>query len=383
MRLKKVLLMALAVLLVLGLAACGSTGTDDTKDTAATDEKALKIAIVSSPSGVDDGSFNQNNYEGIQAFIAKHPGSTVKAIKEEDMAQSIPAVQNIVADYDVIVTPGYQFAGISEIAQQNPDKKFILVDSFPSDPTDPTNAAKTAELDNVYAMTFKEQEGGFFAGIAAAESTKSGKVAVINGQAFPSNIHYQKGFEAGVNYANKNFGSKAECVSLESYSGGKGIGGNYIGSFDDVATGKKVAEAVIGEGADVLFVAAGGAGNGAITAAKESNGKVKIIGCDTNQFKDGENGSENVMLTSALKIMDVQVERQLNAIYDGTFKGENVNLGVKEDGTGYVSEEGQQQLSEKTLADLKTAYDAVKAGTIVPPTGDAGTTETPTEFPGL
>ena len=84
----------------------------------------------------------------------------------------------------------------------------------------PTDAeGNTVELDNVYAMLFAEQESGFFAGIAAALETTTNKVAVVNGQPFPSNVNYQYGFEAGVNYANAKLGANAECVELASYAG--------------------------------------------------------------------------------------------------------------------------------------------------------------------
>jgi len=389
MRVKRALIVALAGLLVAGLAACGPTTTTNTTSnntSSSSKGKSLKIAIVTSPSGVDDGSFNQNNYEGIQAFIKSHPGSTVKAIQQTDQSKSVQAVQDIVADYDVIVTPGYQFAGISKIAQENPTKKFILVDSYPADPTDPTGV-KTIQVGNIYAMLFAEQESGFYAGVSAAMETTTGKVAVMNGQAFPSNVHYQRGFEAGVQYANKHEGTNATCVELPSYAGkdvtGKNIGGNYVGSFNDPATGKVVAEALIAQGVDIIFPAAGASGNGAFTAAKESNGKVKVIGCDVNQWNDGKNGASNVVLTSVLKVMDVQVERQLENIANNTFKGENVTLHAKDEGTGFVSTTGQQQLSAKTLTALKQVEEGIKNGTIVPPTGDAGDTSTPTSFPGL
>ncbi|MCL2655309.1 MAG: BMP family ABC transporter substrate-binding protein [Coriobacteriia bacterium] len=387
MRVKRVLVAVLAVLLVAGLAACGPTKTDNSANTDNTNssEKALKIAIITSPSGVDDGSFNQNNYEGIKAFIGKHSASTVTPIRQEDQAKSIQSVQDAVADYDVIVTPGYQFAGITKIAQENPDKKFILVDAFPADPAD-ASGFKTTEAPNIYAMQFAEQESGFYAGVAAAMESTSGKVAVMNGQAFPSNVHYQRGFEAGVQYANKHNGTKATCVSLPSYAGMVGkenIGGNYVGSFADPAKGKVVAEALIAQGVDVIFPAAGFSGSGAFTAAKESNGKVKVIGCDVNQWNDGKNGDANVVLTSVLKVMDVQVERQLENILNDSFKGANVTLHAKDDGTGFVSTEGQQQLSAKTLDALKAAEEGIKNGTIVPPTGDAGDTTSPTAFPGL
>ena len=97
---------------------------------------------------------------------------------------------------------------------------------------------------------------------------------------------------------------------------GENVGGNYVGSFADEATGKEVGKALIDAGADVILVAAGSSGNGVFTAAKEA-GNVFVIGCDVDQYDDGVNGDKNIILTSALKIMDVNVTRQLEAIYDG------------------------------------------------------------------
>jgi len=356
-----------------------SAGTADTANTAdstgTADGKGLKIAIVTSPSGVDDGSFNQDNYDGIQSFIASSPGATVKAIREVDVNNSVPSVESIVSDYDVIVTPGYQFAGIAQVAADNPDKKFILVDSFPAD---------DAVLDNIYAMTFAEQESGFFAGIAAALETKTNKVAVVNGIAYPSNVNYQFGFESGVNYANEKLGTSAETVEIVSYAGtdvtGANVGGNYVGTFDDEAAGKVVGEALLKEGVDIIFVAAGGSGNGVFTAVKE-NGNAFVIGCDVDQFDDGVNGDKNIILTSALKVMSINVERALTAINDGSFKGGNVVLGVDTDSAGYVKEAGRQQLSDDSLAKLEEAYALVKDGTIVPASNFNG--YTPEDFPGL
>ena len=327
---------------------------------------ALKIAIVSSPSGVDDGSFNQNNYEGILDFIDANPDSTVTPVKEEtgDTAAAVQAVADIVADYDVIVCCGFQFAGIGTIAEENPEVDFVLVDSYPTN----EDGEETA-YDNVYAMQFKEQESGFCAGIAAALETKTGKVAVVNGIAYPSNVNYQYGFMSGVNYAVKNYDAKAEIVELPSYAGtdvtGANVGGNYIGTFSDEATGKVVGKALIDEGVDIMFVAAGASGNGVFTAAKEAEG-VFVIGCDVDQYNDGVNGDSNIMLTSALKIMDKNVELQLNNVKDGSFKGENALLGADTDSTGYVSDRRRCQLSEDTISKIDEAFAKVKSGEIVP-----------------
>ena len=146
---KKVYTLVLVFLCVVSLAfASGSQESSDAAD-------ALRIAIVSSPSGVDDGSFNEDNYNGILAFIENHPASTVTPVREPtgDTTAAVKAAADIVADYDAEVCSGFQFA---------------------------------------------EQESGFFAGIAAALETETGKVAVVNGVAFPSNVNYQYGFECGV-----------------------------------------------------------------------------------------------------------------------------------------------------------------------------------------
>ncbi len=357
----------------------------ETEATADTSEEAsgagLKIAIVTSPSGVDDGSFNENNYDGILAYLDSDPSSTVTTVKEEtgDVAACIRTVQDIVADYDVIVCCGFQFAGIGGIAEENPDVKFILVDTGATDAD-----GNEVSLDNVYSMTFKEQEGGFLAGVAAALSTTAGKVAVVNGIAYPTNVNYEYGFMSGVNYANAHYGTSAEIVELPSYAGtdvtGANVGGNYVGSFSDEATGKVVGQSLIDQGCDVIFVAAGASGNGVFTAAKENEG-VLIIGCDVDQFDDGKNGSGNIILTSVLKVMDMNVTKQLHNIADGTFKGENALLGADTDSTGYVNKEGRNQLSDDAITKIDEAFGLLKDGTIVPAANFNGMT--PDSFTGL
>lgn len=362
-----------------------STEGSTEAETAGDESAALNIAIVSSPSGVDDGSFNQNNYEGIQAFIAENPDSKVTPIKEEtgDTTACYQTVEGIVADYDVIVCCGFQFAGIGPIAEENPDVDFILVDTNPTDAD-----GNEAQYDNVYSMTFKEQESGFLAGIAAALTTQTGKVAVVNGIAYPSNVNYEYGFMSGVNYANKHYDTKAEYVEESAYAGtdvtGANVGGNYVGSFADEATGKIVGEALIGDGCDVIFVAAGASGNGVFTAVKEASTADKpvyVIGCDTDQYNDGVNGDSNIILTSALKIMDKNVEKQLNNVKNGTFKGENALLGADTDSTGYVSDPAHCQLSDDAIEKINEAYAGVKDGSIVPASNFGGTT--PDDFVGL
>ena len=375
---KNIALILVLALMTVVMAACGNNDNAANKEAG---EGGLKIAIVTSPSGVDDGSFNEDNYNGILNFIENNPTATVKAVREEtgDPAAAVQAVADIVADYDVIVTPGFQFAGISSIAVENPDKVFILNDS------EPEAVGDQETFENIYAMNFAEQESGFFAGMAAALETKSNKVAVVNGIAYPSNVNYQFGFESGVNYVNKVYGTNVEVVELSGYAGtdvtGANIGGNYAGSFADEATGKVIGNALIKEGVDRIFVAAGGTGNGVFTAVKEAKGDVKVIGVDVDQYDEGANGSENIVLTSAVKFMSMNVEKALNAVIDGSFEGGNVVLFADTDSTGFIKEEGRHQLSEDTLSKMNEVYELVKAGTIAPASNFNG--YTPDSFPGL
>ena len=381
---KKLLALFLSLAMVLALAACGGDSGTTTDEGTTTDDgteaTGLRICIISS-TGVDDGSFNQNCYEGIQAFLADHPDCEVTTIEQPDYNQLIPDVESMAGDYDVFVLPGFNFTAVGDVAAANPDTKFIVVDSTITD-----GEGNPITLDNVYTMTFSEQEAGFFAGIAAAMETTTNKVAVVNGMPYPTNVNYQFGFMSGVNYANAHYGTSAECVELPSYAGtdisGNNVGGNYIGDFVDAATGKVVGDALIAEGCDVLYVAAGNAGNGTFTAAKEADG-VWLIGVDVDQYDDGAKGDSNIMLTSTLKVMDVNVQRQLEAIYDGTFVGEDAYLDTSTDSVGYVSEEGRQQLSEDTLTALAEVYELVKDGTIVPAADSTVNDYTPDNFPGL
>ncbi|MEG2770419.1 MAG: BMP family ABC transporter substrate-binding protein, partial [Oscillospiraceae bacterium] len=121
-------------------------------------------------------------------------------------------------------------------------------------------------------------------------------------------------------------------------------------------------------------------GNGVFTAAKEA-GNVKIIGCDTDQYDDGVSGDSNIILTSALKVMNTNVERVLGEVAGGTFKGGNNLLQADTDSTGYVKADGRNQLSAETIKAVDAAYALVQQGKIVPPSNFSGTN--PEDYPGL
>ena len=142
-----------AAVTLLGLAGCGSSSSSSSSSNSSSSSsdagKGLKVVIISS-TGIDDGSFNENCYDGIQEFLKDHSDSSVNDIKEPDYNNLVPTVQQVVGDYDALVLPGYNFAAVGDIAQANPDHKFIVVDSTITDAN-----GNPMTLDNVCTMTFK------------------------------------------------------------------------------------------------------------------------------------------------------------------------------------------------------------------------------------
>ncbi len=380
MKLKKVLRLFIASLLIItltaSLSACGS------KTAAPRDKDALRIALITSPDGPQDNAFNRSSYAGLQSFLKKHPKSTLTCIQETTGEQSaaLLLLENVIADFDAIICTSFVFGAATELGRENPDTKLILVDcsAIGSD-------GQPTDVPNIYAMTFAEEESGFCAGVAAALTTKTGKVGGLYGIAFPSVVNYQYGFESGINYSNKHYGTKVKNISLPSYSGidvtGKKVGGNYAGSFADPATGKVISKELLNRGCDIIFGPSGTTANGLFTAVKEAPAGTWAIGFDADQYDEGAIGSRNIILTSALKRMDLNVERQLNLIVEGKFQGKSQGLDAAPDSTGYVKTPGRHQLAPEVIAKLDEVMQLIKEKKIKP--AAFGTPYTPEDFPGL
>ena len=379
MKLKKTFRLLITLLLIITITALAGCGN---KTAAPRDKDALRIALITSPDGPQDNAFNRSSYEGIQNFLKKHPKSTLTCIQETTAEQSaaILLLENIVADFDVVVCTSFVFGAATELGRENPDTRLILVDcSAVGQDGQPT------DVPNIYGMNFAEEESGFCAGVAAALTTRTGKVGGLYGIAFPPVVNYQYGFESGINYANKHYGTHAENISLPSYSGidvtGKKVGGNYAGSFADPATGKVISKELIKRGCDVLFGPAGATVNGMFTAVKEAPAGTWAIGFDADQYDEGVIGNRNIILTSALKRMDLNVERQLTLIAQEKFQGKNERLNAASDSTGCVTTPGRHQMSPQTVEKINEVMGLIREGKIKP--AAYGTPYTPENFPGL
>lgn len=328
-------------------------------------DRGMRIALCTSPATVNDCAYNAACYEGVLNFIiSRGLIDSITPIQETtgNPNTAVEFLRSSVSGYDAFVCVGDAYSKVAGLAAEYPDKYFILM-----------NATAEGEASNLHAISYAEEQCGFFAGIAAAMETTTGRIAVVSGLPNDANIRYYYGFRSGVAYTNGNFGTTAEVIDLPEYAGvsanGTSMGGNFTGSADDQAKAYTMAQALISQNCDVLFVAADAAGVGAYSAAGERD-NVWIIGSESDQFIYGETaGSRNLVLTSVTKNLSLDAEASLNSIVTGAFLGGSQRLTAAENALGYVSADDHQQLGEKTLTVLADSYPMMQDGTIVPGTG--------------
>ena len=307
---KKIFSFVVCAIFVLGLSACGGSKT-------ATDCKTTAV-LITDKTGVNDRSFNQGAYEGLQRFAEdfKDKGAcNAEAIQSNAEAEYVNNITSVSGkDNQLVVTAGFTFAEpLAEVAKNFPDQKYLIIDT-------------ELKADNVVSADFAANEGSFLAGVAAAEKAKSeskNKVGFIGGVQSP----VIKGFEVG--YVQ---GVKAVDPNMQ-------IDIKYVGSFTDSTKGKTLAMQMYGDGSYVIFVAAGGAGNGVISSAielvRDQNKDVWVIGVDRDQYEDGKYGDKSVVLTSMVKRADVASYDVAKSVMDGTFVGgKTLKYNLKDGGVG-------------------------------------------------
>lgn len=301
---KKILLVALVLTMVLGLGLSGC-GKSDEKSDKKSDNK-YSVVMVLDTGGVGDESFNQAAHEGLLR-AAKDFDVNVEYLeseKEDDYAPNLTAAAE--KKPDLVVAVGYKLAdGVTAAAKQFPDQKFAIIDSV-------------VEADNVMSLTFKENEGSFLVGYLAGKTTKTNTVGFIGGIQGELIERFQYGFEAGVKQANPD-------VKVLS---------NYTGSFTDVAKGKEAAVAQNKSGADVIFHASGKCGLGLIEAAG-SNG-FWAIGVDLDQ----SNVNPKAVLASMIKRVDNASYYAMKSVVEDKFKGEAISYGLADEGVGISDDAG-------------------------------------------
>lgn len=297
------------------------------------DGTGFKIGMVTDVGGVNDGSFNQSAWEGLQR-AAENFGCEVKYIESKGDADFVPNIESFLdEDYDLIICTGYVMAdAVRDAAELNPDQKFAIVDD-----------ASNADLDNVTCMMFEQEQASYLVGLAAGYTTESNVVGFVVGQANETMNSFGYGYCAGVLDANPD-------VTILQYN---------ANSFGDASAGKTAVNTMVTKGADVVFHAAGGTGLGVIDGCKENG--IWAIGVDSDQSPL----APETILTSALKRVD-------NACYDATKKA---ILGTLEGGVatydlaagGVDIAPTTDNLSKDVLEKIEDAKKDIIAGDLVVP----------------
>ena len=297
------------------------------------DGTGFKIGMVTDVGGVNDGSFNQSAWEGLQR-AGEAFGCEVKYIESKGDADYVPNIESFLdEDYDLIVCVGYMMAdAVRDAAELYPDQKFAIIDD-----------ASNADLDNVTCMMFEQEQASYLVGLAAGYTTESNVVGFVVGQANETMNSFGYGYCAGVLDANPD-------ATILQYN---------ANNFGDASGGKTAVNTMVTKGADVVFHAAGGTGIGVIDGCKEN--KIWAIGVDSDQSPL----APETILTSALKRVD-------NACYDATKK---TILGTLEGGVetydlaagGVDIAPTTDNLSKDVLEKIEDAKKDIIAGDLVVP----------------
>ncbi len=308
----------------------GRIKVDDVLAAAAAPElKKVTVGQITDLGGIDDKSFNQTSWKGIQDAM-RLLGADGKYLESQQQADYNKNMQQFVSEkLDLIVTVGF-LLGVStaDAAKANPGLKFAIVDyAYPDcwpGAVVGKDCGSDVPLDNVLGLTFATDEAAFLAGYAAAATTKTGVVGTFGGIKLPTVTIFMKGFEAGVKYHNQVKGTKVEVLGWETAKD-EGV---FAGNFESLDDGRKIAESMMDEGADIIMPVAGPVGQGSAAACKEKG--CMIIGVDSDWFLSIPEYKETY-LTSVMKNMDVAVFNAVKAVAEGTFKG-GTYVGTLSDG---------------------------------------------------
>lgn len=351
----KLLKLSMVAALTLGLVACTKTE--------GTEEKGIKVGMVTDAGTIDDKSFNQGTWEGVLEYKEDNPNTEVQYLMPtgETTQDYLEAIDNLaMTGVEVMVLPGFKFEEALGVAQEkHPEIKFVAIDAEPLVGADAEGNSVYEVADNTVSIFFAEQQASFLAGIATALETQTNKVAFLGGMEVPAVQKLGWGFVAGIAYANANLGTNVEVTDYI-----------YQGTFTDLDAGKAIAAGMYDKGVDVVFAAAGGVGVGAINETKtraESGSEVFIVGVDVDQYDEGllTDGS-SVILTSAMKYLGRAAYDQINTYANGEFEGgRTILMDVNANGVGLPGV--NPNLSDATVKEVNEVAEMIKVGEIEVP----------------
>lgn len=341
------------------LGACGGGDTDEaekegtTGDSGNKTEETFKVAMVTDVGGIDDKSFNQSAWKGIKEFgeendLTEGDGYTyLQSQSDADYTTNLNSLAR--KNYNLIFGVGFMMQeSVNEIAAQQKDFNFSIIDGVVEQP-------------NVASILFKEQEASFLAGIAAGLTTETNKVGFIGGVTGAVIERFEAGFIAGVKAVNP----EAE-VEVQ-----------YAEAFDKAEMGQSIASKMYSSNVDVIIHAAGGTGNGLFKEArdlkqKDPSRKIWAIGVDSDQTAEGvveiDGKEQNVIITSALKRVDVAVKDISAKAKEGNFPGGETSVyTLADDGVGLAPINDAVEAKADIEAKVAEYTEKIKSGDLVIP----------------
>jgi basic membrane protein A len=327
---KLYLVLALVMVAALLLPACAPAAPN------CADENTFCVGLVTDVGKINDKSFNQSAWEGVQ-MAGSELGATVQYIETtdaKDYAKNIATFGD--EGYDVIVTVGFALGEATDAAAATyPDVDFIGVDQF-----------QAATVDGVAGLNFPEDNAGFLVGALAAAMSKSNKIGAVCGtDAVPPVWRFGEGYKAGAAYADGMLGTTTEVFVVYHSDVG------FDKTFTDPEWGAATAKSMMDQGADAIFGCGGITGNGAITAAAQAG--AYAIGVDTDQYLTLPEAAPR-MLSSAMKLIVPGVFDLIKLSKDGNFPSGNY-FGA----AGYAP---FHDLDGEVPAEVKTMMEEINAG---------------------
>lgn len=316
----------------------------------------LKVGLVTDTGGVNDKSFNQSAWAGVQK-AAEEFGFEANYIESKVASDYSKNIDQFATEgYDVIIAVGFLMGDDTAVkAKQYPDIKFGIIDNayFPTEGSVACGAGvkdcyDDGGLKNVTSLMFQEDQVGFLAGVLAAGMTQTSVVCTVSGMEIPPVIRFVVGFQNGAKWMKPDIATPLNV---------------YIPSFTDPAKGKETAISMIGQGCDVIFGVGGNTGNGGLLAAKEQG--LMAIGVDVDQYNTYPE-VQSALLSSAAKNVDVAVYEYLKAVNDGTDKAGIFTANLSNGGVGLASfHDWDSKIPQEVKDKIAEATSALISGTIV------------------
>jgi basic membrane protein A len=318
-----------AALLLAGSMALAACASDES------DSGGPRIGLAFDTGGRGDRSFNDAAIVGLEAAVDEHGGEYQDLTPNADASNRADLLTQLADDgYDPIIAVGFAYGEvIGDVVEQYPDTTFAIIDS----------SAEDVGADNLTGLVFAEEQGSFLAGVAAALKSETGHIGFVGGVESPLIQKFEAGYVAGAQAVNPQIVIDRQYISPA---------GDFSG-FSDPARGKLVAQGMYEAGADIVYHAAGGSGQGVFEAAADAGGRA--IGVDSDQYQTVDDPRlQAVIMTSMLKRVDTAVSSFIDSYVDDSVEGgTDIRYDLAADGVGLATSGGQIDDIQDQLDDYR------------------------------